>query len=87
MPENKFTLTANEKRITEYVSSQGKQASRSKIQRLALKWHKRQELISNDELRRLFDHSDPTANIAIRNVMKENNGPGTIAAKQCSEAV
>lgn len=85
MPENQVTITANEKRITEYVESHGNKVSRSKIQRLALKWHKRQELISNDELRRLFDHSDPTADAAIRNVMKENNGSGTVA-KQCSEA-
>lgn len=56
---------------------------------MAARLHNRQERISNDEFRRLFDHADPTANAAIHNVMQEpkKNGPGTIAGKQCSEAV
>lgn len=38
------------------------------------------------ELRRPSGISDPTGNTAVRNVMKQNNGSGTVA-KQYSEAV
>lgn len=87
MPENIPTRTANEKLIREYAEANGHEVSKGKTQRLALKWHKRQQLISSDELRRLFDHSDPTAEMAVRNVMQQKNGPDALSPKIRIEAV
>ncbi|MDQ0094415.1 hypothetical protein [Paeniglutamicibacter psychrophenolicus] len=85
MPENIPTQTANEKLIRDYAEANGHEISKGKAQRLALKWHKRQQLIGISELHHLFGHSDPTAETAVRNVLQQKNGPGTVA-KQYSEA-
>ncbi|MGO2081654.1 hypothetical protein ACTXM3_15670 [Glutamicibacter arilaitensis] len=71
MPENISTRTANEKRIRAYAEATGEKVSRSKCQRLALKWEKRCKLIPMSELRHLFGHSDRTAELALSNVLNE----------------
>lgn len=71
MPENLPTLLGWKRRIADHCETHGIQKSDSAMRRMAARLHKRQELISNDEFRRLFDHADPMANAAIRNVMHE----------------
>ena len=87
MPENIPTRTANEKLIRDYAEANGHEISKGKTQRLALKWHKRQQFISITELQHLFGHSDPTAEAALRNVIKQKNGLEAQSAKICFEAV
>ena len=86
MPETISTRTANEKLIHEYAEANGHEISRGKTQRLALKWHKRQQLITVSDLRHFFGHSDPTAEAAVWNVMKQKNGPGVVSPKNHTEA-
>lgn len=87
MPENTPTKTANEKLIREYAEANGHVIGKGKAQRLALKWHKRQQLIGVSDLRHFFGHSDPTAEAAVRNVMKQKNDPGALSPKIRTEAV
>lgn len=84
MPGN--SLTGYERRITEFTTRRQIPMSKSKAQRLALKLHKRQARMLDQDLERIITYSDPTGNAAVRNAMKQNNGPGTVA-KQFSEAV
>jgi hypothetical protein len=70
MPES-GTLTGYKRRIRTYADENGHEISDSKISRLALKWWKRKQAISEDLLRRLFDHADPTATQAIQNIETE----------------
>lgn len=63
--------TAYEKRITEYAQQNLIRISRSKAQRLAMKLHKRQARMWDEDLERIFMHSDPTPKQAIRNIERE----------------
>lgn len=76
MPENISTRTANEKRIRAYADAEGVKVSRSKCQRLALKWEKRCKIITLAELRHLFGHSDGTAEQALMNVLNKQQEEG-----------
>lgn len=65
------TQTAYEKRITEYTQANLIRITRSKAQRLAMKLHKRQARMWDEDLERIFMHSDPTPKQAIRNIERE----------------
>lgn len=58
-----------ERRVKACVAENDLGYGKSKIQRIALKLHKRKARIDNDELRRILQHADPTADAAVRNVM------------------
>jgi len=62
------TLTGYEARIRTYTAEHAITVSRSKIQRLALKLHKRQARMWDEDLERIFMHADPTPREAIRNI-------------------
>jgi hypothetical protein len=62
------TQTAYEKRITEYAQQNLIRITRSKAQRLAMKLHKRQARMWDEDLERIFMHSDPTPKQAFRNL-------------------
>ena len=63
-----ITLTGYEARIRNYTAEHAITVSRSKIQRLALKLHKRQARMWDEDLERIFMHADPTPAEAIRNI-------------------
>lgn len=60
------TITGYENRIREYTAARSINVSRSKVQRLALKLHKRQARMWDEDLERIFMHSDPTPQSAIK---------------------
>ena len=70
MPENMST-TGYEKCITAYAAEHGHEISRSKAQRMAHQLCKRQARMLNEDLERIFMHSDPTPKLAIRNIERE----------------
>ncbi|GAA1363059.1 hypothetical protein GCM10009596_23560 [Arthrobacter rhombi] len=90
-----ITLTGYERRITEFTAERQIPMSRSKTQRLALKLHKRQARMLDEDLTRYITYSDPVGESVATNVdagrtslrhSNKKNGPGTVA-KQFSETV
>ena len=67
MPET--TLTGWKHRIASYAADNGIPLGASKVQRLAIRINKRFEQYNDCDLGRILQHSDPTADTAIRNVM------------------
>lgn len=65
-----MTTTGYEKRIHEYAAENLIPISKGKAQRLALRLCKRQARMWDEDLERIFMHSDPTPRDAIRNVMR-----------------
>lgn len=69
MPETKPTLTGWKRRIKEYAEANGVQLGDSKIGRLAHRINKRFERYTDCDLAKVIQHSDPTGETAVRNVM------------------
>jgi len=67
MPET--TLTGWKHRIADYAEANGIPLGSSKVQRLAIRINKRFERYNDCDLGRILQHSDPTADQAVRNVM------------------
>ena len=67
MPET--TLTGWKHRIADYAAVNGIPLGSSKVQRLAIRINKRFERYNDCDLGRILQHSDPTADQAVRNVM------------------
>lgn len=68
---SEFTFTGYKKRIKEYVTEHDHEVTDSKISRLALSLMKRQARMLDEDLERIFTHSDPTPKKAIRNIERE----------------
>lgn len=69
MPE--INLTGYKRRIREYATAHSHDIGDSKISRLATKLCKRQARMLDEDLERIFMHSDPTPKKAIRNIEGE----------------
>lgn len=70
MPEI-TTTTGYEKRIAAELEARGDYWSRSRIQRVAMGLCKRQARMESTDWERIFAHSDPTPQQAIRNIENE----------------
>lgn len=71
MPE--ITLTGWKCRIATFCAERGIDKSAGQIERLAIKIAKRaermQDVDPDDLIRKILDYSDPTGELAVRNVM------------------
>lgn len=65
---SEFTATGYRDRILGYAADHGHEIGPSKAMRLAVKLCKRQSRMTNEDLERIFMHSDPTPKKAIRNI-------------------
>lgn len=65
---SEISLTGYKRRIREYADTHSHDIGDSKISRLAVKLCKRQSRMLDEDLERIFMHSDPTPKKAIRNI-------------------
>jgi hypothetical protein len=65
---SEISLTGYKRRIREYADSHAQEIGDSKISRLATKLCKRQARMLDEDLERIFMHSDPTPKKAFRNI-------------------
>ena len=68
---SEMSLTGYKRRIREYATTHHEEIGDSKISRLATKLCKRQARMLDEDLERIFMHSDPVPKKAIRNIEKE----------------
>lgn len=62
------TITGYQNRIIQYAQEHCIRITKGKAERLAIKLHKRGARMQDEDLERIFMHSDPTPKKAFRNL-------------------
>lgn len=65
---SEMSLTGYKRRIREYATEHCQEIGDSKISRMATKLCKRQARMLDEDLERIFTHSDPTPKQAFKNI-------------------